>query len=282
MKISFFLTTFSLTLISSSMFAAGDPAYGKCSFACKEIPKAEDVLYSMGKPTLNELPSTRVKALVWNIYKGKDKEFAKTFDLLAKNKDLVLLSEVINASPVSTSLAKQAGFGWDMAASFLMKDKVATGTAVGSKVVAHDVRFYRTKDVEPFVKSPKTTTIAEYRIPGRSQTLMILSIHGINWSGNDALERQLNMILPDLQQHQGPILFAGDFNTKNDDRLNAAKVILAKAGLTRIPWENPNKGKQLDDGFSRGLSFKKARLINDYIDKASDHPALDLEFDLLP
>lgn len=270
-----------LFFISHFSFAENSE-YGSCSYACKRIPEANQVLHFAGHSTLTTLSSTRLNVLVWNIYKGRMQDFRHDFSLLAKSRDLILLSEATTGEPITSTLQQLPGAAWQLAAGFEMKDQIATGTALVSKVDAYNVHYYRTTDVEPLVKSPKAMIVAEYLIPGSSQSLLAVSIHGINWSGDEALVRQLNMILPELKSHQGPILFAGDFNIKNSNRLEITKQILGQAGLTRVPWENPNSKKQLDDAFVRGLSVKRARLINDYVGTASDHPAIDLQLEIKP
>jgi endonuclease/exonuclease/phosphatase (EEP) superfamily protein YafD len=276
MKSILFFLAVSVSFLSSQTFAA-EPVYGPCSFACESIPDGSHVLRTFGRSISPQLNSNRIQMLVWNLYKGRKDQFRDSFATLSKGKDIIMLSEATTADPVSTSMEAVTGFGWNFATSFLMKDDVGTGTAVGSYAVAENVHYYRTTDVEPFVKSPKAITVAEYRIPGRADTLMVLSIHGINWKGDDATERQLRETVPDLKAHQGPIVFAGDFNFKNSNRLKIAQKVLAEAGLTRVTWENPNSGKQLDDAFTRGLTVRRARLINDYINTGSDHPAIELD-----
>lgn len=269
--------------VSISSFAlqshAADSGYGNCSFACESIPDASHVLMTFGQSTKPQLNSNRVKVLVWNLYKGRKDQFVPTFSKLSQGKDVIMLSEAISAAPVSTSMEAVPGFGWDFATSFLMEDNVATGTAVGSYAQPFDVGYFRTKDVEPFVKSPKTIAVAKYAIPGRVETLMVLSIHGINFKGDEGIERQLRDTVPALKAHQGPVVFAGDFNFKNSGRLKIGEKVLGEAGLTRVKWENPNKGKQLDDAFTRGVTVHRARLINDYIDTGSDHPAIELDLE---
>lgn len=269
------LLTFSFLSVAQS----ADSGYGDCSFLCKSIPEDSKVMRSMGQASLPTLNSTSLNVLVWNIYKGRKSEYLKSFAALSKNRDLILLSEATTGSPVTDSL-KLAGFEWHLAASFDMKNNIGTGTAIGSQARPHNPHFYRTKDVEPFVKSPKATIVSSYAIPGSSKKLLVLSIHGINWDGDDALERQLNMILPELKAHRGPIIFAGDFNTKNAERVAITKRVLGLAGLKQVPWENPLKKKQLDDAFTRGITVKRARLVHDYEDKGSDHPAIDLQVQL--
>lgn len=253
-------------------------AYGKCSFLCERIPADSEVLSSIGADSNTNL-NKKFKVLAWNIYKGRQPGFAKAWQSLTKDKDIVLLSEATNGSPIKEEMEKMKGWKFDLAAVFEMKRKVIAGVAVGSRARTKNVWFYRTEDIEPLVKSPKTIILAEYKINGSDQTLLAASIHGINWDGDDALKRQLLMVLPKLISHKGPIVFAGDFNTKNENRLNIAKEILGKAGLQRVQWQNPMKKKQLDDAFTRGLVVASAKLVHDYVDKGSDHPAIELELE---
>ena len=268
-----------LSLLTVSLIPQAQSArsgYGSCSFLCESIPDDANVMHSMGQASLPTLNSTKLSILSWNIYKGRKADYKKSFAALAKNRDLIMLSEATTGSPVSDSF-KIAGWEWHLAASFDMKNDIAAGTVLGSATRPHNVHFYRTKDIEPFVKSPKATALAYYAVPGSAKKLLAISIHGINWDGDEALERQLNMILPEIKAHNGPVVFAGDFNTKNASRVALTKRILGSAGLKQVPWENPIKKKQLDDAFTRGMKINRARFIHD---KGSDHPATDLQVEL--
>lgn len=280
MKIAITATVL-LSFFLTQKIYAHDPAYKPCKLACQEIPLPAEVLYSAGHSALTELPSTRLRVLAWNVYKGKKKDFPEVFSILSKNKDVILLSEATTGDTVAPSLVELPGFGWNLAASFLMKNGIGSGAAIGSMAGARNVRFYRTNEVEPFVFTPKTIIVGEYAIAGRAETLLVLSIHGINWAGNSALERQLRMVLPDLKAHQGPIIFAGDFNTKNKERIVLTEQVLAEAGLQRVPWEKPNYEKQLDDAYTRGIKVHNVQFITDYVDIGSDHPAIDLDVEIL-
>lgn len=259
--------------------AAWDPAHpGDCSFACKEIPDDAHVLKSLGEASQAELLTESLSVLVWNVHKGKDPKFAENFVALSSGKDLVLLSEAVLDGQMESSLLAQPGWGWMMATSFITKDQGPTGTMIGSAAQAEKIRFKRTEDLEPFVKAPKAIALAEFRLPGKAETLLVLSIHGINWSGDEGLERQLQAILPELKSHLGPIVFAGDFNFKNPNRLALATRILGQAGLKRVSWSSPVSKKQLDDAFTRDVKVHRAELIRSVVPDASDHPALVLEF----
>lgn len=277
---NYLLTSFVvLSFFSVSNAQSNRNGYGSCSFLCESIPDDAHVMHSMGQASLPTLNSTKLSVLSWNIYKGRKSEYLKSFSTLSKGRDLIMLSEATTGSPVSDSFKTLKGWQWHLASSFNMKNNIAAGTVLGSAARPYNVHFYRTKDVEPFVKSPKATVLAYYAIPGSNKKLLAISIHGINWDGNEALERQINMMLPEIKSHNGPVIFAGDFNTKNAERVAILKRLLSSVGLKQVPWENPIK-KQLDDAYTRGIAVKRARLINDFIDSGSDHPALDLQVEI--
>ena len=266
----------STQLIAVSAFAWDSTQPNSCSYACKEIPPDSEVLHTISEPTRDTLKTGTLKVLAWNLHKGNDPTFRKDFADLTKDKDLVLLSEVVLDDNMTPALQNVVGFGWGMATSFITKKQGPTGTAIGSAADFFNLHFKRTDDLEPYVKSPKAITLAEYKIPGQSDTLLVASIHGINWSGDDALTRQLQQVEPEFESHKGPILFAGDFNTKNSSRVGIAQKVLAKSGLVRVPWINPDPKKQLDDAFTRGFRVDRAELITSVVGNSSDHPAISL------
>jgi endonuclease/exonuclease/phosphatase (EEP) superfamily protein YafD len=276
----------SLALASNRSFAGGSSRPintdkpQDCNFLCDSIPPDSGVLYHISDGASAEaLDPSHLKVLVWNIYKQRKDDFVDDFRDLSNNADLVMLEEVALDSDMDRLLSGMPSFGWEMAASFLMNDNIATGVANGSRVPASHIDFRRSRDLEPFSKSPKATIAIEYPIEGRSDTLLTLNIHGVNWRGTTGLEHQIADLEPLLAAHSGPILFAGDFNTKNPERVTTLTQMLDKYGLSSVKWENPESGKQLDQAYARGLVQKKARLVDS---DGSDHPALDLEFEFAP
>lgn len=261
----------------------GGNQYGDCSFLCANIPDDRDVAKEFGASAEPQLRDSHLNILVWNLYKGRKPGFLKTFAALGANRDIVMVSEATSADPVTTAFEGLPGFGWNFSTSFNMKDNVGTGTAIGSYAQAQNVRHLRTVDLEPGSKTPKAMTLAEFDIAGESKKLLVISIHGINWSGDDAIVRQVQQAIPDIKSHQGPVIFAGDFNFKNSTRLQSIKNILAPLGLQRVNWKNPSvKPAQLDDAFARGVIVRRAYLNNSYMNVGSDHPAIELEVEIDP
>jgi hypothetical protein len=57
------------------------------------VPSPTEVIRIIGKPEMTTLGKT-VSVLVWNVQKGQDKSFAKSFLELASGKEIMLLQEV--------------------------------------------------------------------------------------------------------------------------------------------------------------------------------------------
>ncbi len=252
-----------------------------CYFQCLEIPDSRSAIYSWGQGRTKALTSPTLNILVWNIFKGQKDYFAQDFDRLAESTDLILLSEITDAAEVKSPLSQAPDSQWKMATSWYMKpNRTRTGVATGSSALSLATSFIRTSDVEPLALTPKVILVSKYFHQPTDQEILVLNIHGINYVGDQAYERQIRSAEPYLKVHKGPILFAGDFNIrKKTRRLEITQRILAKYGMQRVPWENPNnnpKEDQYDDAFSRGFKVERALFDYSVVDRGSDHPAIQL------
>lgn len=250
-----------------------------CRFKCHEIPDPSEVVKAFGRPVTAALTRPNVSVLAWNVYKGRKTPFFQDFQTLASNRDIVMLSEATDGPEVKTALDRLP-MAWIMGINFFMKDMVGTGLVTGSYAQAQRVGYTRTEDFEPFVKSPKVILLTIYKHAPSKTDLLILNIHGINWVDSVKFERQIRSVEDVIAKHQGPILFAGDFNLKSPERMGVLQKVLEPYGLRRAPWTNARPEKQLDDAFLRGFQVRTARLVYEVRDVSSDHPALDL--DLVP
>lgn len=273
------LTLISLTTQAQMAFPKGTP----CNFLCQEIPNANEVLKDWSKPSQKFLVSPTLKVLAWNIYKGRKEFFARDFQQLTKNVDIVMLSEGTDGVLVKPSLDLLLGYQWVMGIAFWMKEKVGTGIITGSYAQTLGASYERTQDDEPFVKSPKVTLLTKYIHGPTRQEILVINIHGINWVNSQAFERQIRSVEPYIKAHTGPIIYAGDFNVRrNTDRLAIINKVVGPYGLKRVPWTNGNSEKQLDDAFTRGFQVRKAAFNYNVVDRSSDHPAMDLELTPIP
>ncbi len=241
-----------------------------CNLLCERIPEPDELTTYMESAPAARLSVDSIKVLVWNLYKQRKKKFWEEYPKLAEGNDLTIIQENALNSEFLESLT--GTFSLAHASSFFMKEDVRAGASNISKAAATRVYGYLTEDVEPWVKTPKAIVGSTYRLENSNQELLVLNIHGINFRGNEGLQRQLEGV-EILKTHKGPVIFAGDFNTKNDDRHELTEKYLAQYGLQKVDIKMSKK-KVLDLAFVRGIEVISAEEV---LSKGSDHPALVLE-----
>lgn len=250
-------------------------------------PKMRDAHVVYGHSSKDSLNSEHFKVMVWNIYKGKKKKFSKDFARYSKGVDLFLLQEVVENNDVLGPISKLDGFRWDFGISFIHKTKKksqATGTMLGSRVEPSAISLVKTLDSEPIIKTHKMLTVGYYPLSGTNQDLLAINIHGINMAGDEPFKRHVDQCIALIEAHDGPVLFAGDFNNKNLKRSNYLFSEVTRLGLHPPAFRNDKRRKSLfsrvviDHSFIRGLKVIDAEVLHKL--KSSDHKAMMLELAL--
>ena len=247
------------------------------------IPAIEDSHIITGQTYETELNPNSIKVLVWNLLKAERKMWSTDFMRLSEKKDILLLQEGYLNTVMESTFDQMYQFRFDMGISFLYnKDNYTpTGTILGSRVTPVKTGILRTKDFEPFIKTPKMITYGVYPVRDSGQSLLALTIHGMNFTNDKAFEAQILDALKVIDQHEGPIIFAGDFNTRNKSRLSFLTSNMVKRGMKEVTYLNTQKrmkvfGNYLDHTFVRGLLVRDSRVVVEV--DSSDHKALDMEF----
>jgi hypothetical protein len=251
------------------------------------IPKIEDSHVVYGKSSKGALDPNHVKVFVWNIYKASKKGFLVDFARHARGSDIFMLQEGVVNDDMQTALGLFPGHRFDMGISFINKSKkgdLATGTVIGSNVDPNYVLIERTKDLEPVIKTPKANTVGYYPIEGTDKELLIVNIHGMNMAGDEAFARHVDQCLEHIKNHDGPAIFAGDFNSKNDIRINHMVSGMHKTGMVPVLFRDDKRRKSkfsraiIDYSFVRGLKIKDAWVLGKL--KTSDHKAMVFEAEI--
>ena len=225
-----------------------------------------------------------IKILVWNIKKTQEAAWKQEFTELSKDKELFLLQEAYPNELFNTTLASLGNFRWDMGISFTYKlyDNLPTGTMIGSSVDASEVLVTHSPDLEPVTETPKAMTYAKYPIDGSLNELLVINIHGINFTGHSAFVRHMLQAEEEIKKHSGPVFMAGDFNTRTLDRLEYMFDMMKRLGLKEINFRNGAARMKakftnniLDHGFVRGLVVKDAEVF--YKSLGSDHRPMTIE-----
>ncbi|MGB5713081.1 MAG: endonuclease/exonuclease/phosphatase family protein, partial [Waterburya sp.] len=135
---------------------------------------------------------------------------------------------------------------------------------------------------------PKVSLFVEYSLGNNLDTLLTINTHLINFVETSKFEVQLQEIEAIISQHQGAVIFSGDFNTWNRSRWLILWQMTAKLGLTPVsfPLVEALKIKRfllsppLDYIFYRGFKQKTASAkVIDTI-SSSDHNPLLVELSI--
>jgi endonuclease/exonuclease/phosphatase (EEP) superfamily protein YafD len=255
----------------------------------RKIPVSE-ALSSFGSARDRELKSDSIKVLVWNIKKTQEKPWKEEFSEYARGKDLFLIQEAYDTDRFLDVIKSYDGFRWDMGKSFTynLYNNHATGTMVGSSADPEEVVVTHTPDYEPMTNTPKAFTYARYGLEGSDKSLLVISVHAINFTTIGPFKRNMLQARAEIEKHDGPVLFAGDFNTHHNLRTSYLMSMMKELKFSTIKFINGHQrmkfkltGSILDHGFVRGLKVKHAEVLGKA--KGSDHKpmVLDLALDTI-
>ena len=257
------LTIFDRTLIqlNTSQKTSYIPFENKLNMQCD---KANDLV--------PKLAASRFHLITWNVHKGQETGWQEDLERLSKRADFVLLQEATqhqNLSTFSTAL---------FVSSFSFKDLLS-----GVKTFTQtQPEWYCGGGVaEPIIQIPKVASIMNLPLE-KGNSLLIINVHLINFEwGISAYQVQLEQLFSFVENHQGPIIMAGDFNAWNEERLNLVNSLIKKYGLNSVALSQDERvrflGYPLDYIFMRGVKVVSA---TSEVVTSSDHNPLLMEFEL--
>lgn len=229
----------------------------KCDKASDSVPK---------------LATSRFHLITWNVHKGQDEGWQEDLARLSKQADFVLLQEATqhqNLSTFSTTL---------FVSSFSFKDLLS-----GVKTFTNtQPEWYCGGGVaEPLIQIPKVASVMSFPLE-KGDSLLLINVHLINFEwGISAYQAQLEQLFSFVENYQGPIIMAGDFNAWNEERLNLVNNLIQKYGLDSVALSQDERvrflGYPLDYIFMRGVKVVSA---TSEVVTSSDHNPLLMEFEL--
>lgn len=232
--------------------------------------------------------SSRVKILTWNIAKLTQhdhwqREFAHLLQI--HQPDLIFLQEAW-ISAQTEHLFSLAQIPWYFAPNFLdTYHDHYSGVLTAAYAQCLTSRSLLTQHYEPIVQTPKVALMSEFVLCDRRHTLLTVNAHLINFVELSSFRAQLIQLEGWMKQHEGPIIFAGDFNTWHQSRWNQLNQVTARLGLQPVPFSTVEKQKikrflnspPLDYIFFRGFQSLpiSAKVIE--TTQSSDHQPLVVE-----
>ncbi len=209
----------------------------------------------------------------WNIKKGEIENWDADLMSLAGDVDLVLIQEATQQMDAPRFVGDDAHWSFSQGYS---RGKVASGVATISSV--QPIEHSHLLTVEPWLRTPKATMATRFAIQGREETLLVVNTHMVNFTlGHSAFRRQLADVEGVLNDHVGPIIFSGDFNTWRQARYEILLQMTSRYGLTPTSFDSDHRttffGSAVDHIFISGLSVEESTTFKV---NSSDHNPMSM------
>lgn len=225
----------------------------------------------------NSEDSSKLSFISWNIQKGIKTESYQDLISLVEEKDFVLIQEAVLDPKLFESIGDD--YYWNFSKGYQVNSKI-TGVMTASryKPVSHEEII----SWEPWLGTPKATSISKYNIPKLGNDLMVVNIHSINFTfGIKQYMKQINKIHDYLTEHNGPVVLSGDFNTWRKKRSDILGQLAHEHDLEPIQFSVDHRkqvfGQKLDHIYVRSLSLESAHAP---YTSSSDHSPMTASFDL--
>ncbi|MGI9331331.1 MAG: endonuclease/exonuclease/phosphatase family protein [Gammaproteobacteria bacterium] len=221
------------------------------------------------------LPAGGLEILSWNIHKNGAQDWAEELARLGDGKDLVLIQEAHLTANIPDALPDTAH--WAFAPGYSNRQGP---TGVMTLSAAPPIAQCSLITHEPWLGTPKATSITQYALANTNQSLIVANLHVVNFSlGLKTFRQQLDEVRAVLSVHDGPIILSGDFNTWSYRRLDVLRELAADLDLTDVGFEEDARKRPfnhaLDHMFVRGLQVVDSK--TEMVD-SSDHNPLAAEF----
>lgn len=248
--------------------------------------KVSEITIEKNHPSPSALNQDSIKVLSWNIAKNNQaRDWSADFLAIIQQHqpDKIFLQEV-RLCAIEQQIPELVSMGWSFAPNLIdTLDNTYSGVLTATKSDRLHSRAKITQHQEPITGTPKVSLFVEYNLGNNQETLLAVNAHLINFVELYKFQAQLQEIEAIIEQHQGAVIFSGDFNTWNRSRWLMLLKMTAKLGLNPVifPGLEALKIKRfllsppLDYIFYRGLKQKTASAkVIDYISSSDHNPLL--------
>lgn len=256
-----------LMLLSACVHRPVTPDSGAVLRFSAEVRECRDLLG--GNSTVGaELDASNIRMLNWNVRKTRAPRWRDDFDAVEDGADLVLFQE---ASIREETIAEMdSSRHWSFAPGYSKRGEITGVMTLSGVKPLSQCSFTH---AEPWLRTPKATSITEYGLTDTDQTLVVANVHAVNFSwGTGAFEQQFEEIRQVLENHDGPIILSGDMNTWRARRTQIVSDLATSLELIAIEFERDHRvrffGSALDHIYVRGLQTLDA---STNVVETSDH-----------
>jgi endonuclease/exonuclease/phosphatase (EEP) superfamily protein YafD len=221
------------------------------------------------------LDADTIRVVNWNIQKGMHPDWVTDLEVIHGGADILILQE---SSPEFEAWKQLAPTHHRSFARGFRGFGLNTGVMTLSDVApVAECAFAKQ---EPWIRTPKAMLVTAYGLDGADTTLLVINIHGVNFSfGMRELRRQVAAAERIIAAHRGPVIFSGDFNTWRGGRMDLVQKTMSSLGLEPVRYDVDHRkrflGWPLDHIYVRGLDVVRSTTVD--LD-SSDHNPMRVEF----
>ncbi|MCB1196768.1 MAG: endonuclease/exonuclease/phosphatase family protein [Deltaproteobacteria bacterium] len=227
-----------------------------------------------GKAHLVLQPQQIFSFLVWNTNKINAEVVIDTMGSIKQVPAFSFLQEV------SVSLDDQYPFSyfdhyqWTMAKNlYLPQKKKFSGVKTGSIYVSNTSQVWHSKNKEPLIYIPKPAVASYHPVGNQQFELLTVNVHMLNMINTQRFLHELESLYAIIDQHQGSVVLAGDFNTWSKRKMSALLDFSHNLGLSEVAFGPDNihrlSKRQLSFVFTRGILVHQTQVLTSVT--ASDH-----------
>ena len=188
---------------------------------------------ALAQPVSNfsALPSS-FSMVTWNIEKGSDPRWLEDLQVYPSLPHLILLQEAYTPSPfvrlVGSVVYESFSPGYQ---TRVLQTGVMTIASVMPQLHCALTAY------EPWLTTPKATTITRYGLAKSTQSLLVVNTHMVNFEwGVTGFSQQWTEIEEILKLHDGPLIVAGDFNTWSLERMAIVEGLVSRHNLQSVSF----------------------------------------------
>ena len=254
-----------LVLVGSGP-SVGSPPPNNCAAGLGLSP------IGMGEPLQGDLD-----VLSWNIQKASNAGWAEDLAEIAGGVQLAFIQEASLQAQIPQAI--NTPLVQAFAAGYTTSDQE---TGVMTLSTSNPSLHCNLTSWEPWLGTPKATSITEYPLQDREDRLLTINLHAVNFSlGLENFQQQFSALTDLLSQHNGPVILAGDLNTWSGKRQSLVDRFMQQHGLGPVAFEPDLRtttfGRALDHIYVRGMRATFARVIPV---SSSDHNPLRVRLSL--
>jgi endonuclease/exonuclease/phosphatase (EEP) superfamily protein YafD len=230
-------------------------------------------LVSQGTPLQDSF-----KVLSWNIQKASNEGWREDLARFASDIHLAFIQEASVQAPIAQTIPLPVYQAFAAGYTTTSQETGVLTLSTGSPSLHCNLTA-----LEPWLGTPKATSITEYPIRQRPERLLAINMHAVNFAmGLEDFRLQIHALSAVLASHHGPVIIAGDLNTWSEGRQTLVDDFMQTHGLLPVEFTPDLRttafGYALDHIYVRGLRAESAEVIPV---ASSDHNPLLVRLQIL-